>query len=266
MNSNIDVIIKEVKQELRAIFVKRKDQIIRLGNEYEKAVADPESICEEIKNSLKEEIAEKIISVRTIELYCYPKWKKKTKPKNETFSFSNNQRMEKEPIAIDNNGNPVENSPPPLNEHVDNNNNDNVRLQTSNHCKRCEILEKRCALLQVKTEDYADALKKASSITPADQTTNDDKESLSNSDLYCEKADAVTRKYSSNQVLDFEISVSWKTMHRYVSFIYKSGKPLIVWFNGKIDKTTGNVIAAYPGRISERNKIANEEDSETTTT
>jgi hypothetical protein len=54
-------------------------------------------------------------------------------------------------------------------------------------------------------------------------------------------------------------------MQRYVNFIYKSGKPLIVWFNGKIDKTTGNVLAAYPGLISERNKIENEDDSGTTT-
>ena len=34
----------------------------------------------------------------------------------------------------------------------------------------------------------------------------------------------------------------------------------------KLIRQQVDVIAAYPGRISERNKIANEEDSETTTT
>jgi hypothetical protein len=66
-------------------------------------------------------------------------------------------------------------------------------------------------------------------------------------------------------VLDFEASVPWKTMQKHLNIIYKSGKPLEVWFNGKIDKITGNVIASYPGRISERNEIDNEQNSETTT-
>jgi hypothetical protein len=161
----------------------------------------------------------------------------------------------------------LKNSPPSHDEHVDNNNNDNDKLQVSNHCERCEILEKKCEILQVKVDDYEDALKKASPITPVDQiTTNDDKGSLSNSILHYEKWNIETSQSHSNQVQDFEASIQWLTMQRYVNFIYKSGKPLIVWFNGKIDKVTGNVIAAYPGRISERNKIENEEYSETTTT
>lgn len=265
---SIDEIIQQVKQEFKSFLVKRRELVLKLGNAFEKVVANPESICEEIKNVLQDEIAEKVISSRNIEMYCPSKWKRKTKPKNERISFSNKQVKENEPIAIDNDGNAFENCTLP-NEHVDNNinNNNNNKLPTSNNCERCEILEKRCELLLVKVEDYEDALKKASSITPADQiTTNDDKGNLSNSNLYYEKSDAENSKYSSNQVLDFEVSVPWKTMQRYVNFIYKSGKPLIVWFNGKIDKITGNVLAVYPGQISERNKIADEEDSETTTT
>jgi hypothetical protein len=71
---------------------------------------------------------------------------------------------------------------------------------------------------------------------------------------------------NDDEVIDFEASVPWKTMQRHLNILYKSGKPLVVWFNGKIDRITGNVITAYPGRISERNKIENEEDRETTTT
>jgi hypothetical protein len=265
--SSLDEIIQQVKQEFKSFLIKRKELVLKLGNAFEKVVANPESICEEIKNVLRDEIAEKIISSRNIEMYCLSKWKRKTKPKNEKISFSNKQAKEKQPITIDNNGNTVENSPPSANEHLDSNNNENGKLQISNHCERCEILEKKCEILQVKVDDYEDALKKASPIMSADQiTTNDDKDSRSNSILKYGKSSEESFKYSSNRLVDFEVSVPWKTMQRYVSFIYKSGKPLEVWFNGKIDKITGNVLAVYPGRISERNKIDNEEKSGTTTT
>jgi hypothetical protein len=265
--SSLDEIIQQVKQEFKSFLIKRRELVLKLGNAFEKVVANPESICEEIKNALQDEIAEKVISSRNIEMYCPSKWKRKTKPKNEILSFSNKQAKEKQPIAIDNNGNTVENSPPSANEYVNNNKNDNGKLQISNHCKRCELLEKRCEILQVKVDDYEYALKKASPIMSADQiTTNDDKDSRSNSILQYGKSSEESFKYSSNRVVDFEASIQWLTMQRYLNFIYKSGKPLIVWFNGKIDKITGNILAVYPGRISERNKIANEEDSETTTT
>ena len=58
---------------------------------WKKIVKEEESICEEIKIALKEEIAEGVISTRTIELHCLPEWKRKTKPKqreNEKTSFS----------------------------------------------------------------------------------------------------------------------------------------------------------------------------------
>jgi hypothetical protein len=48
---------------------RRKQLVQKLGNAFEKVVSDRESICEEIKNTLKEEIAEGIISARLIEFY-----------------------------------------------------------------------------------------------------------------------------------------------------------------------------------------------------
>jgi hypothetical protein len=69
-----------------------------------------------------------------------------------------------------------------------------------------------------------------------------------------------------NEVIDFEYSMPWEQLHTYLNFIYKSGSPLRIWFNGRINKQTDRVIAAYLGRTSEQNKIANEDDSETTTT
>ena len=85
--SDVDTIIDEVKQEIRNQLIKRKELITRLGDAFESVVSNPESVCEEIKNCLREEIADKIISARDIERYCPDKWKK-TKPKNDNLSFS----------------------------------------------------------------------------------------------------------------------------------------------------------------------------------
>ena len=81
--SNLDAIIKDVKQEFRNLVIKCRELITRLGNVFESVVSNPESVCEEIKNTLQEEKADKIISARDIEGYCPDKWKKKTKPRND---------------------------------------------------------------------------------------------------------------------------------------------------------------------------------------
>jgi hypothetical protein len=89
VKSHLETTINEVKQEFRDFyFAKRKDLITRLGNAFESVVSNPQDVCEEIKNCLQEEIADKIISARDIERYCPDKWKKKTKPKNDKLSFS----------------------------------------------------------------------------------------------------------------------------------------------------------------------------------
>jgi len=96
--SELDVVIKEVKRELRRLFVRSDELIKKLGNALKKVVKKEESICEEIKNALKEEIAEGVISTRTIELHCPPEWKHETKPKqreNEKNSFS--KQVEEKP-------------------------------------------------------------------------------------------------------------------------------------------------------------------------
>jgi hypothetical protein len=87
-NSELDSIIEEVRSELRSILIKREELILKLALAFEKVVANKESICEEIKNCLKEEIALQIISPRTIEQSCRPEWKKKTRPKHENEKIS----------------------------------------------------------------------------------------------------------------------------------------------------------------------------------
>jgi hypothetical protein len=52
-------VIKEVKREFREWrLVRRRALGTKLGNAYENVVSDPKDVCEEIKNTLRDEIAE----------------------------------------------------------------------------------------------------------------------------------------------------------------------------------------------------------------
>ena len=75
-NSDLDAVIEEIKKEFKMMLGKRKDLIIKLGEALERKGL-LESICEEIKNELREEIAQGLVSNRIIELHCPDKWKKK---------------------------------------------------------------------------------------------------------------------------------------------------------------------------------------------
>jgi len=92
-----EVVIVEVKRELRGLFVKSDELIKRLGNALKEIVKRERDICEEIKTALKEEIAAGIISTRTIELHCRPEWrrewKRKTKSESEKNSLSRPHSM-----------------------------------------------------------------------------------------------------------------------------------------------------------------------------
>ena len=159
-NSDLDAVIEEVKKEFRAMLGKRKDLIIKLGEALEHKVSDSESICEEIKNALRDEIAEGLISNRIIELYCPDKWKKKTKPKNieknEKNSFSQQEQQVIPQLVVGTHGNTVT-EPAGISEH--NSNNDVVA------CKE----EAKCADACPVRSELEDALKKSTSFTTADK-------------------------------------------------------------------------------------------------
>src|SRR5215467_2987638 len=52
-----EIVVAEVKQGLRGLFVKSEEFIIRLGNALKKVVKREQDICEEIKTALKDEIS-----------------------------------------------------------------------------------------------------------------------------------------------------------------------------------------------------------------
>jgi hypothetical protein len=94
---DLDNTIDEVKDEFRKFLIRREELIIKLGEALEAVSSDPQSISKEIKQYLKEEIAEKLVSRRDIERYCPDKWKKNTRPKNEkkndNLSFSKEKNV-----------------------------------------------------------------------------------------------------------------------------------------------------------------------------
>jgi hypothetical protein len=297
-NSELDIAIKEVKHELKAMFLKRKDLIVKLGIEFEKVVANPESVCEEIKIVLHQEIADHIISSRDIERYCPDKWKKKTKPqKNDKLSFlTKTEEQEKEEhmtIAIDTQGSPADELKPishksqtcikkrncdletqELSTNIQSN---TINLDTCPNCKQPLLENQRIHhekdikikgledekqqvyhALNVKSAENAGMQAQIDHLKKHQQGKNENNGSmLSSSNAY--------DLLESSPIVDFEFSLQCEEVLGCAISIPKVSGPLgRLWFNGKIDKITGNVIAAYPGRISERNKIDNEENSETT--
>ncbi len=80
-SSELDQMIKDVKIQIRKIFQGYKELIQRLGSFLlEKELVKKEDICSEIKNALRDEIKEKLVSSDTIERSCPDEWKRKTRP------------------------------------------------------------------------------------------------------------------------------------------------------------------------------------------
>jgi hypothetical protein len=81
-----------------------------------------------------------------------------------------------------------------------------------------------------------------------------------------EHTDASTQQTSEEQkisnnnfeyeLLDFEFRLEWEQVRQYMNDRYESGRLLEIWFNGKLDKRTGKVIAAYTGRKKERYAVS----------
>jgi hypothetical protein len=289
-NSELGIIIKEVKQELKAMFLKRKDIIIKLGDAFEKFVPKPESICEEIKIVLHEEIAKHIISSRDIERYSPDKWKKKTKPqKNDNLSFlTKTEEQEKEEhrtIAINTQGSPIyEPKSTTSNGHTDIKEN-TYDLQTRENltniennainvhtCPNCEQLlienqkiqsekELKIKQLEDKRRQYYNELEIRISENAGMQIQLDRlKEQLkvkdeNNSSIASSSSSDAYSQLESSAILDLEFSLRYEDVHKYVSSILKvSGALGPLWFNCRLDKRSCKIIAAYPGRIIERMK------------
>jgi hypothetical protein len=102
LQTELEAIIKDVKIQIRKHYAGIKEQIKRIGHVLKASkLIEENDICAEIKNALREEINEKIISSDTIERCCPHEWKRKTKPKKEPQSrfFEDKNSQEQETVT-----------------------------------------------------------------------------------------------------------------------------------------------------------------------
>jgi hypothetical protein len=249
---DLDSIINEVRSEFRSILIKRRELIERLGFAFEKVVTNKDSICEEIKTCLKEEIASDIISPRTIEQHCRSEWKKKTRPKheNEKNSFSQSKPEEEEQrqreIIIDNHGNPMQESQySDSSQKVDFRQdekeitNQNNELLDRLHRTVKELIFENKKIRQEKDEiqiKFGEALE---SLYVQKQRE---------SELLGKQDSAADRLEQHQNVFDTEFSIDYRQLQKYMAQIYKSTAQQVVWFTAKIDANKKNVVSAQIGR------------------
>jgi hypothetical protein len=254
--STLDGIIKEVKRDFQSMLIKRKELVLKLGNAFEAAVSNPESICEEIKNIMRDEIAAKLISARNIEIYCPDKWKRKTRPKNEKTSISciqeGKHKTPSKTIAIDAQGIAVDEESMPVKSADDNTKvyleGDDLEIQKhygkSNNVINGEESVDITAFPQyqellIQNNELKEALEKATQLVQAN-------------------------KLHDNFTIDFEFSLSYEDVQRYVSSMLKvgggTGNINKLWFNGRLEKQTGRIIYAHMGTMEDCDKFLNGSD------
>jgi hypothetical protein len=230
--SELDAVTEEVKQDLRGLFGKTGKLIEKLGNAVKKVVKKEESICEEIKIALKEEIAEGVISTRTIELHCPDEWKRRTKPKqckNEKISFSKvEEKLQQQQIAATQDGKSVTyGEPEPCTE---NSQVDEIPLVGIQKSQQFEPTESKCP----NCSELEEALREATSLSTADRLLST-KNNTSN---------------EASEILKLEYSLPYQYVRQYMAVEYKEGKSN-VWFSIEIDIKSKKVASARTGRISE---------------
>jgi hypothetical protein len=250
-NPELDRTIEEVRRELRTILIKRQELILKLGREYEKVVASKESICEEIKNCLKDEIALGIISLRTIEQSFPPEWKKKTKPKleNEKFSFSHPKPEQKQrKIVMDNHGNPVR--------EVEGNNGEfNPEFDFRRDAKEIaqqdnELLQRQQSIIrELIGENRRLKLEKSEVQVKLG-------EAIESLHVHKQKEIELLRRFESTanrseqhqNIIETEFTVGYRLLQEHMVQIFKSPTRQEMWFTVKIDVNKKKVVSAQIGR------------------
>jgi hypothetical protein len=245
-NSDIDSIIANVKQEFKNFLIKYEQLIITLGEAFQRIVSKPDSICREIKGTLREEIAQGLITTRVIELYCRDEWKKKTKPKkekNDISSFSQQGQQVASRVLVDAYGN-SEIEPAGTSDHDPNN---------VVNCEGSTNLENLCIDACPRCKELEDAIKKSTSFTGADEQfseqarvvelkTKIEKLELDNSVLHIRikelesEQEARLPHNQEEKSFNVEFQVSFEYLRQHMSLSYSKNKMVAeVIFTAKVD-------------------------------
>ena len=234
--SEVDSVIEEVKLELRSLFRRSKEQIRKVGNAFKRSGFKEESICELIKNALKEEITEGLISSRSIELHCPPEWKRKTKPKseratsaeqkNEKSSFSSSkEKKPQQQIAATNNGKSVTISEPSPDQEADTWN----RLYQAP--ERGQAEHQMEGILQ-DTQQPANNK----------QMAENEAENLSN------QAQEESKDTGGQEIIEFDFSIPFEDLRSVMEELFSMTKGFgKVHFRGTVNRITGRVTVTFCG-------------------
>jgi hypothetical protein len=232
--------IQQARSELTTVVLaKQKEVVRRMGEALEKIRKGEKrhSICEELKNRLREEISHRIISERTIEKYCKPDWKdpyKSRSGKKGASSKNKSSSLSAESFA--------------------------APLETMGERGQHEKPEKqREHAILVNTDGTIDPM--------TDDITKDIASSTigNNSSEYDAQLDKVA-KLSSTQTarpifhdqtvsphyIEFEFWLPFSKVEKEMKRRFaEHGTAAKLWFNGVIDSATAKVFTVNVGRIDE---------------
>ena len=223
------------------VLAKQKEVVCRMGEALEKIRKGERrhSICEELKNRLREEIVRRIISEKTIENYCKPEWKDPQKSRSGKKGASGKNRLSPSSSSAEKLSAPLE-----------------IRE------------ERREDEKSEKPKEHAILVNTNGTVDPmADDLTNYIAAStISNNSLKYERqldelvkpssAQKATAKFrnptSSPDYLEFEFWIPFDEVEKEMKRRFvEQGNAAKIWFNGIIDAATGKVFTADVGRINE---------------
>ena len=246
-NSDLQTVIEEVKNEFRAMLCKRKDLIIKLGEAFERKVSNSESVCEEIKNALHEEIAQKIVSTRDIERYCLDKWKRKTGPRKEQsdkMSISEEERGDKPELLVHADGSTVTESAEDVTSSNSNNGDDvNERYNVGTRCiegpsdiQLNEANEKSSSFTSSGPQlPEQDEIKEFARLKQ-DLASKSDENLILQSQLADLKSKLESSTSSDDRFIDVTFQVSFEDLRRHMNSSYKKNIGVAeVVFIAKVD-------------------------------
>jgi hypothetical protein len=245
--SEVDAVIEEVKHELRSLFGKSKEQIMKVGNAFKGSGFKEESICELIKNALKEEITEGLISSRSIELHCPPEWKRKTKPKSERAT-SAEQKNEKSSFSK-----PVEDGQPQIavthtgKSVIMNSNTETYPIGSDGVIQPQDQSKQNGTGTDDNNEEGtgdADSKKESDEVTP----------SLNyNTEISIKKPED-SEIDTQNKVFDFHFSMLFEELAKDMAAVFKITQGIgKIRFEGRFDLDTGRVTVDFCGHRQQKN-------------
>jgi hypothetical protein len=247
--------IEKARSELTTVVLaKQKEVILRMGEALEK-IRDGEkrsSICEELKERLREEIASGLISQRTIIAHCRPEWKRQDKVK-----FGKKGSEIKKKLAANSAATPKEEAEqvPPLSQGPTG---DTTLLVTANGSQERQAHES--------DDDDSDVDRRhrhEQEHAPMDERLRKKLEEELKQEKEQNLALAEHNDYLQAQLqaqhedrdalgqlnVDFEFYLLLREVRTYMVSRFKAeGDIAKVWFHGTIDPRTGSVVRASCGR------------------